>query len=67
MVYILRKFDLPEKKNGKISKLHGTLIKTEAHYGDLHVMPMYHPAVVLYNPTKREVLQQDFEKLTIFI
>lgn len=66
MVYILRKFNLPEK-NGKISKLHGTLIKTEAHYGDLHVMPMFHPAVVLYNPTKRSVLQADFEKLTIFI
>jgi len=66
MVYILRKFNLREK-NGKISQLHGTLIKTEAHYGDLHVMPMFHPAVVLYNPTKRDVLQQDFEKLTIFI
>lgn len=66
MTYILKKFDLPEKR-GKISNLHGKLIKTEAHYGDLHVMPMYHPAVVLYNPTKINVLHEDFEKLTIFI
>jgi len=66
MTYILKKFDLPEKR-GKISKLHGMLIKTEAHYGDLHVMPMYHPAVVLYNPSKKNVLHDDFEKLTIFI
>jgi len=66
MTYILKKFDLPEKR-GKISKLHGMLIKTEAHYGDLHVMPMYHPAVVLYNPTQKNVLREDFEKLTIFI
>lgn len=66
MTHILKKFDLPEKR-GKISKLHGTLIKTEAHYGDLHVMPMYHPAVTLYNPTKIGVLREDMEKLTIFI
>jgi DNA polymerase len=66
MTHILKKFDLPEKR-GKISSLHGKLIKTEAHYGDLHVMPMYHPAVVLYNPTQKDVLREDFEKLTIFI
>lgn len=66
MTYILKKFDLPEKR-GKISNLHGKLIKTEAHYGDLHVMPMYHPAMVLYNPSKKDTLREDFEKLTIFI
>jgi len=66
MIYILRKFDLPEKR-GKISQLHGKLIKTEAAYGDLHIMPMYHPALVLYNPSKRDVLHADFERLTIFI
>ena len=66
MTYILKKFNLPDK-NGKISRLHGKLIKTEAHYGDLHIMPMYHPAMVLYNPTKKGVLHDDFEKLTIFI
>lgn len=66
MVYILKKYDLPEKR-GKISQLHGTLIKTESHYGDLHIMPMYHPAVVLYSASKKDVIREDFEKLTIFI
>ncbi len=66
MVYILKKFDLPEKK-GKISQLHGQLIRTEAEYGDLHLMPMYHPAMVLYNPSKKDTLREDIEKLTIFI
>ncbi|MGB7340152.1 MAG: uracil-DNA glycosylase family protein [Phototrophicaceae bacterium] len=66
MTYILRKFGLPEKTS-TISKLHGKLIRTESHYGDLHVMPMYHPAMVLYNPSKKDVLRADFEKLTIFI
>ncbi len=66
MYYILKKFDLPEKRS-KISKLHGILIKTESQYGDLHVMPMYHPAMVLYNPSQKDTLRADFEKLTIFI
>jgi DNA polymerase len=66
MTYILKKFDLPEKKN-TISKLHGKLIKTEADYGDLHVLPMYHPAIVLYSATKKDTLREDFEKLKLFI
>lgn len=66
MTYILKKFDLPEKGTA-ISKLHGKLIQTVADYGDLHIMPMYHPAVALYNPSKKSVLHEDFEKLTIFV
>lgn len=66
MYYILKKFDLPEKKS-KISILHGKLIKTEATYGDLHVLPMFHPAIVLYSATKKDVLREDFEKLKLFI
>jgi len=66
MHYILKKWNLPEK-GGAISKLHGKLIKTEAHYGEIHVVPMYHPAFVLYNASKKDVLRQDFEKLKLFI
>lgn len=66
MQYILRKFDLPEK-NGKISRLHGKLIKTQARYGELHIVPLYHPAVVLYSATQKETLRKDFEKLRLFI
>lgn len=66
MYHILKKFDLPEKR-GTITKLHGKLIRTVADYGDLHVMPMYHPAFVLYTPSKKDVLMEDFKKLEIFI
>ena len=66
MYYILKKFDLPEKKS-TITNLHGKLIKTEADYGDLHVLPMYHPAIVLYSASKKDVLREDFEKLRLFI
>lgn len=66
MQYILKKWNLPEK-GGAISKLHGNLIKTQAHYGEIHVVPMYHPAFVLYNASKKDTLRQDFEKLKLFI
>ncbi len=66
MEYILKKFDVSEKR-GKISQLHGKLIKAQAPYGEIHIVPLYHPAVVLYNPTQREALRKDFEKLKLFI
>jgi uracil-DNA glycosylase len=66
MEYVLKKFDLPEKRH-KISDLHGKLIKAEAHYGEIHVVPMYHPAVVLYSASQRATLRRDFEKLKMFV
>ncbi|MCA9914799.1 MAG: TIR domain-containing protein, partial [Anaerolineae bacterium] len=61
MQYILKKWNLPEK-GGAISKLHGKLIKAQSHYGEIHIVPMYHPAFVLYNASQKETLRQDFEK-----
>lgn len=66
MEYLLKKLDVPEKR-GKISQQHGKLIKAQLPYGDIHVVPMYHPAFVLYTPNKRDVLRKDFEKLTLFV
>lgn len=43
----------------KISDIHGTFKKV----GKLTVVPMYHPAVALYNPNMRAVLMDDFKKL----
>ena len=66
MTYILKKFNLPEK-TGKIGQLHGKLIQADASYGDLHVLPMYHPANTLYQPGQKAVLREDFAKLKMFI
>ncbi|MBN1313363.1 MAG: TIR domain-containing protein [Anaerolineae bacterium] len=66
MTFILKKFDLPEKR-GKISDLHGKLIKAQAPYGEIHVVPLYHPAVVLYSATQKDTLRKDFEKLKTFV
>ena len=66
MQYILKKFDLPEKRQ-KISQIHGKLIKTQMPYGEIHVVPMFHPAVVLYSGSQKETLRKDFEKLRLFV
>ena len=66
MQYMLKKLDLPEMRQ-RISDLHGKLIKAALPYGEIHVVPMYHPAVVLYSASQRGTLEKDFEKLRLFI
>ncbi len=66
MNYILNKLDLPEQ-GGKISDLHGKLIKAKAQYGEIHVVPLYHPAVVLYSASQKDTLRRDFQKLKLFL
>lgn len=66
MEFILKLFDAPEKK-GKISELHGTLISVETDYGTAQVIPLYHPAVALYNASQKETLMKDFKVLKPFI
>jgi uracil-DNA glycosylase family 4 len=66
MKYILKKYGLPEYR-GKISDLHGKLLKADTHYGQIHIVPMYHPAVILYTASKKELLMQDFLKLKMFV
>jgi DNA polymerase len=63
---LLKKLDLPEKRS-KISELHGKLIKSRMPYGEVHILPLYHPAVVLYSMSQKETLRKDFEKLKLFI
>ncbi len=64
--YILGKLDLPEKR-GKLSQIHGKLIKARMPYGEIHVVPLYHPAVVTYSPSQKTLLRQDFQKLKLFV
>ncbi len=66
MEYMLKKLNMPEKR-GKISALHGRLLKAELPYGEVHVLPLFHPAFVLYSPNKKDMLRKDFEKLRLFM
>jgi len=65
MSYIFKKFGINEK--GTISQLHGRLYKVNTLFGDKIIIPMFHPAVATYNPSKIDVLKKDFEILKKFL
>ena len=64
--YILKKMN-QENISFKISKLHGKILHGKLEYGDVVLVPLYHPAVALYNGSMRGVLKKDFEVLKVFI
>lgn len=55
---------LPEQK---ISKIHGQPKRIDFGEQKIVVMPMYHPAVALYNTSQRQMLLEDFMKLPIVL
>lgn len=62
MKYLLDKFNLGHELQS-ISRIHGREFQAEASYGKIKLIPMYHPAVTLYNPSTKEELKKDFQVL----
>ncbi len=62
MEYVMRKFGL-ESKLEPISKLHGQVFETTLPYGKVKIIPLYHPAVAVYNSHTKDILKKDFEIL----
>ncbi len=60
MEYVMRRLGL-EKEIEPISKAHGKSYEARASYGTVRIIPLYHPAVALYNGSMRSVLKKDFE------
>ena len=56
--YILEKFDLPP---AKISAVAGKVLSVDTPFGHKKIVPVFHPAVATYNPTKIDVLLNDFK------
>ncbi len=50
-------------KDRKISQIHGKVFK----YGEYRIIPLYHPAVGLYNPNMRPILKEDFQIIKTLI
>ena len=65
MEYIMRHFGL-EDKIEPISQAHGKSFETNFSYGKVKIIPLYHPAVALYNGGMRETLKKDFQILKKF-
>lgn len=62
MEYIFRKFGI-EGQLKPISKLHGQIFKVRSSWGEIHVVPLYHPAVALYRAPMKATLMEDILKL----
>jgi uracil-DNA glycosylase len=56
---IMSRFDL-EKEIKPISVIHGVIFKGRAKYGEVKIVPMMHPAVAIYNRSKKELLEKGF-------
>ena len=56
--YIFEKFGL---KYDKISNVHGKLFQINTIFGNVKIIPMYHPAVATYNPNTKNTLLADFK------
>jgi uracil-DNA glycosylase family 4 len=66
MAFILEQFQAGATAP-KISQLHGQVLMAQAPYGEIAVVPLYHPAVALYNRDQRETLEEDFQVLKQFV
>ena len=59
MDYIMRKFGLVDQLKS-ISFMHGKEFKTKTTYGTISIVPLYHPAVALYQRSQYNAMKQDF-------
>lgn len=62
MALMMRLYDLEEKLQ-TISRLHGQVFEVKAAWGKIKIIPLYHPAVAVYNPNLLPVLKKDFQVL----
>ena len=62
MEYIMKKFGL-ESKLESISRMHGRIFDANTDYGTVKIVPLYHPAVALYNRNQIDILKKDFKVL----
>ena len=62
MEFIMKLYGLEDKLQ-KISRLHGKVFEAKTSWGKTKIIPLYHPAVALYNANQLTVLKDDFQAL----
>lgn len=65
MEYILKSFGL-EKDLKVISMMHGKKFTVKTSWGSILIIPLYHPAVAIYNRKKLPELKKDFKILSLY-
>lgn len=66
MEYVMKRLNL-EGELDIISKMHGKAFTAKTVYGEVKIIPLYHPAVGIYNRNQLPELKKDFEVLKKFI
>jgi|TARA_Y100000310_G_C20255901_1_gene611309 DNA polymerase len=62
--FVLAGFDEKRMKNIEgITKLHGKVKETDVNGSAVKVIPLYHPAAMLYNPQLRKDVESDFQTM----
>lgn len=49
-----------------ISKMHGAIVEAQTSYGPIKIIPLYHPAVAVYNASSKDTLKADIQVLRQF-
>ncbi len=62
LAFVLSALGLPEAGQ-RISALHGQVLRATAPYGEVAVVPLYHPASAFYRRDLREVMESDLRAL----
>ncbi len=65
MQYIMMRLGLGAQLE-LISKAHGKSYVAKTSYGEVHILPLYHPAAAIYNQHLKETLKLDFQILKQF-
>ncbi len=66
MSYVMNHYGLSTQV-GSISALHGKEFVAKTDYGSVTIIPLYHPAVALYDGSNKQTLLDDFQILTKYI
>ena len=66
MDYIMTRLGLKDSLRS-ISNMHGKEFVAKASYGEVTIVPLYHPAVALYNGGNKETLLKDFQILKKYL
>lgn len=62
MVYIITRLNL-DNVLGPIGTMHGKIFNAKTSYGEVSIVPLYHPAVAVYNNSMKQSLIEDFKVL----
>lgn len=60
MEHIMKRYEIGSQIE-PISVIHGTVFDIERSHGAVKIVPLFHPAVALYNASRKGELQKDFE------